>query len=247
LRESLPGFRSESVNLATRRAMDNPDVGTIILKRLANVEGLTISATSALAPKEARKAFDKGRDISKKKKWPEAEKEFQKAVSLYPKYAVAWYELGRIYQQQENWEQARKAYSEALTADGKYVSPYMQMALLSARENNWQDVADTTDRVLKLNPFDFPQAYFYNAVAHLNLNHLDAAEKSAREAIKLDPQHRMPKVQHVLGIILARKEDYSGAAENMRAYLQFAPNANDTDVVKKQLAEVEKFSSARKE
>jgi hypothetical protein len=49
LRASLAGFRSEIVNLAGRRVMDNPDVGTIILKRLGNVEGLTISATSAMA------------------------------------------------------------------------------------------------------------------------------------------------------------------------------------------------------
>ncbi|MCX6634869.1 MAG: hypothetical protein NT090_07275, partial [Acidobacteria bacterium] len=59
LRANLPGFRSEVVNLAGRRVMDNPDVGTIILKRLANVEGMTISATTALAPKDARKSFDK--------------------------------------------------------------------------------------------------------------------------------------------------------------------------------------------
>ncbi|MBI1792014.1 MAG: hypothetical protein HYR60_31185, partial [Acidobacteria bacterium] len=39
LRAVLPGFRSEVVNLSGRRMFDNPDVGTIILRRLANVEG----------------------------------------------------------------------------------------------------------------------------------------------------------------------------------------------------------------
>jgi hypothetical protein len=60
LRASLPGFRSDVVSLANRRFMDNPEVGTIVLHRLGNVEGLTISATTMAAPKDAKKAYDKG-------------------------------------------------------------------------------------------------------------------------------------------------------------------------------------------
>src|SRR5262249_8687766 len=95
-RAALPGFRSDVVNLGGRRAFDNPDVGTIVLHRLANVEGVTISAVSLQAPKDAKKAYDKGHDLLKKKKIPEAEKELDKAVQIYPKYSTAWFELGRI-------------------------------------------------------------------------------------------------------------------------------------------------------
>ncbi|MGH9675261.1 MAG: tetratricopeptide repeat protein, partial [Bryobacteraceae bacterium] len=110
LRAALPGHRSESVNLSGRRVMDNPDVGTIILRRLGNVEGLTISATSLNAPKDARKAFEKGKEQSAKKKLDEAQKELEKAVSLYPKYAVAWYELGLVHERKSKVEDARSAY-----------------------------------------------------------------------------------------------------------------------------------------
>src|SRR6185436_8850699 len=54
IRASLPGFRSDVVNLSGRRAFDNPDLGTIILHRMGNVEGTTISATSLNAPKDAK-------------------------------------------------------------------------------------------------------------------------------------------------------------------------------------------------
>ena len=50
LRAVLPGYRSDVVDLADQRYMDTPDVGTIILHRLADVEGSTISATSLEAP-----------------------------------------------------------------------------------------------------------------------------------------------------------------------------------------------------
>jgi tetratricopeptide (TPR) repeat protein len=244
LRAVLAGFRSDVVNLGGRRAFDNPDVGTIVLHRLGNVEGTTISATSLQAPKDAKKALEKGREAAKKKKFSEAQKELEKAVQIYPKYAAAWFDLGRVLEQQNQIEQAGKAYSEALAADSKFVSPYLQMALIAARQNRWQDVADTTDRALRLNPVDFPAAYFYNSVANYNLKKIDAAEKSAREAQKLDPQHRIPKLDHLLGMILAERRDYAGAAEHMRNYLKFAPGAQDADKVRSQLTELEKLTGS---
>ena len=115
------------------------NVGTIILKRLAGVEGMTFSMTSAMAPKDAKKSYDKARDQLKKKKVDEAQKELEKAVGIYPKYAVAWYELGMIHQQANRKEDARKADEESLKADRKYVNPYLQMAVMSAADNNWRN------------------------------------------------------------------------------------------------------------
>jgi regulator of sirC expression with transglutaminase-like and TPR domain len=39
--------------------------------------------------------------------------------------------------------------------------------------------------------------------------------------------------------VLAQKQDFNGAAENMKLYLKLAPNAPDAENVRKQLAEVE--------
>ena len=241
LRASLPGFRSDVVMLTGRRLFDNPDVGAIILHRLGNVEGTTISLTSLKAPKDAKKAFEKGRDLVRKKKPEKAQKELEKAVGLYPEYAAAWYELGRAMEMQNNAESAKNAYSKALAADAKFVSPYLQLADMAAREGKWQEVADTTERVVKLNPMSFPVAHFYNAVANYNLKNLDAAENSAREALKLDTQHRFPKIDHVLGVILAQKGNFTAAAEHMKGYLKLVPDASDAEMVKKQLTELERL------
>jgi tetratricopeptide (TPR) repeat protein len=245
LQASLPGFRSDSVNLANRRSLDNPEVGTLILHRLGNVEGLTISATSALAPKDAKKAYEKGRNENKKGKWENAERELTKAVEIYPKYAAAWYELGVAQQQQNNLEAARKSYAQALAADSKFVSPYQQLAGMAAKESNWKEVADDTDRLLRLNAIDFPQAWFFNALANYHLQNWDVAEKSARQGLTSDTAHRFPKMDHLLGVLLAQKRDYSGAAEHMRNYLRLNPAASDADLVKKQLAEIEKVTEAQ--
>lgn len=243
IRASYPGYRSQVVTLSGRRVLDNPDVGTIIMKRLGNVEGLMTSMTSMEAPKEAKKAYEKGIGLIKKGKRDEAMREVAKSVELYPRYAAAWFDLGRMHEQGQNDAEARKAYEAAVKADARFVPPYLQLAGLAVREQKWQEAADTSDRVLRLNPFDYPSVYLYSAVANYNLQKMDVAEKAAREGIKQDEQHRTPKLLHILGVILAQREDYSSAADQMKAYLKFAPNARDASMVQNQLAEIEKMAA----
>jgi tetratricopeptide (TPR) repeat protein len=245
IRANLPGFRSDSINLGMRRSMDDPNIGTIILHRLAGVEGVSISVVALQAPKDAKKAFDKGRDLLKKNKDEEAEKQFEKATELYPKYSTAWFELGKLKESQKDAAGARKAYEQALAADPKYINPYRRLFAISVNEQNWKDTADTTRRLIKLDPVDFADAYFYNAAANYYLKNWDEAEKSAREAQKLDPNNHMPKSSQLLGAILVEKQDYAGAAEQIKKYLTALPEGQEADSAKKQLAELEKMAVAK--
>lgn len=245
LRANLAGYRSDMISLAGHRMMDNSDVGTMVLHRVANVEGLTISATSALAPKDAKKAYEKGVEAEKKSKPDDAQKDLEKAVEVYPKYAAAWFELGRVYEGREHLDKAREAYNQSIAADSKFVSPYERLYMLAVKDAKWQEAADTTERVIRLNPYDFPGAFYFNAIANLQLSKLDAAEKSAREAVKLDPRHENPRTNYVLGIVLAQKQDFSGAAECLREYLKEVPQGKDSDKVRQQLADIEKVAQAK--
>jgi tetratricopeptide (TPR) repeat protein len=240
IRANLPGFLSDSIILGFRQALDDPEIGVIHLRRLANVEGYTFSLTTALAPKDARKAYEKGLDDIKKKKWPDAERELSKSVEMYPKYAVAWYELGRVYQQQKKFDDANHAHLEAIKIDSKFINPYGELAMMAAAQQKWDDVDQYTSQMLKLNPYVSPELYFYSAVANYNLHKMDIAERRARDGAKNDTQHRVPKMNQLLGLILAQKKEYKEAAENMRLYLKYSPNAKDADTVKEQVAEMEK-------
>ncbi|MEJ7605891.1 MAG: tetratricopeptide repeat protein [Bryobacteraceae bacterium] len=245
IRAQLPGFRSENVSLAGRRSLDNPDVGTILMRRLAKVDGFTFSGTTLFAPKDAKKAFEKGRELAKKKKLLEAERELAKAVELYPKFAVAWYELGLAYQQQNKIDEALRAYGEAVKADGKYVNPYAQLSMIAAAQAKWEEAAGHSATLIKLNPYFSPQAYYLSGISNFNLKRLDIAEEHTREAVKMDTGRRNPRAQYLLGVILAQKADFGGAADNLRGYLKLVPAGGDTDRVKEQLAEVEKRIAAK--
>jgi tetratricopeptide (TPR) repeat protein len=243
LRAKLAGFRSQTVSLATRRPMDPPDIGTILLHRIAPTEGSVISAVSLRAPKDARKAFDKGQDALKKHKTDDAEADFQKATAAYPEYATAWYELGKIQLGKGQAGDARKSFDAALEADPKFVNPYLEISLMALQAHKWDELADVTNRAVQLDPFDYPQAFFFNAVANYNLQHIDAAEKSAREAQRLDTRHQYPKTDQLMGVILAQKQDYTGAAEQLKNYLRFSPGASDAPSVRTQLEQIEKLTA----
>jgi tetratricopeptide (TPR) repeat protein len=244
LQAVLPGFTSQVLELAGRITNFGTDnVGTIVLHRLDHVEGFTISATSASAPGKAKKEFEKGREMEKKQKWDAAQQALQKAVEVYPQYAVAWFELGQVQVQKSDTLTARQSFHQAAAADAKFISPYQALAQLALREKQWQELVDATDQLLKLNSVNFPQYWFLNAAGHYYLQHFDLAEKNVLQGLKMDVQHQIPKMEYLLGAILAHKRDYQGAAEHMQNYLRLAPGASDASAVQKQLDEVQKLSA----
>ena len=192
---------------------------------------------------KAKKEYEKGRGYAKKEKWDAAQERFQKAVEAYPKYAVAWFELGRVQVQKSDLSAARQSFHQALTADSKFISPYQELANLAAREKQWQELLETTDQLLRLNPVNFPQYWMLNAAANYNLRHFDAAEKSVLQGLRLDAQHHVPKLEYLLGAVLAQRHDYRGAAEHMRNYLKLSPNAPDAGAAQAQVESFEKLSA----
>ncbi|HYA17082.1 MAG TPA: tetratricopeptide repeat protein [Bryobacteraceae bacterium] len=244
LRADLAGYSSTVIQLDRNNVFGEAQSMTLVLHRLANVEGTSVSATLYTAPADARKAYEKGTQSLQKGHLPDAQKDFEKAVALYPKFANAWLSLGRARERQNQTEPARDAFQKALEADPKLVEAQVELGIMAAREKKWRDAAQFLDAALKLDPVDFPQIWFTDAVADFNSGNYDGAEKSAREALKLDTAHRNPQLDQLLGMALAQKHDYAGAAEELRTYLKLAPMAADFTAVKAQLDRIEEILAA---
>jgi tetratricopeptide (TPR) repeat protein len=245
LQASLAGFTSDSIPLEGRfSGYENADVGRIVLHRLANVEGFTISATSAQAPGAARKALEKGQEQQKKSKWDDAQKSLEKAVAIYPKFAVAWFELGRVQLQKNDLDSARRSFQQSLAADSKYVNPYHGLTQIAQRQQSWQELTEVSEKLLALNPVSFPDAWLSNALGNYCLQNFSAAEKSARRGVEMDNEHRVPKLEYLLGLILLKRSDYEGAAQHLRAFLSLATKPADIAEGQKQLDETVRLSAA---
>jgi len=257
LRATVSGFRSSVVSLAGLTPVSSSmDVGAISVHRTTKVKGMTLNAAPYQAPKEARKAFEKGLDAQKNGRLADARQCFEKAVEIYPKYAYAWFELGAVLQNLTQKESARTAYTHAATIDSKFVPPFLSLASMAYEAEDWTQVLNFTNHVLDLDPLkydsvtgyvldldplDYAQAYFYNAAANFKLGKIEDAEKSGLKAERLDVRPRYPQLHLLLADIFARKNDYASAISQTKIYLEFAPHAKDADQVRERLAKLEKL------
>ena len=240
----LPGFVSQVVDVVKHGDWGSVDVGTIHLHRTPQAAAM-ISMTTAAAPPTAVKAFEKGRDEERKRGWDAARKQFEKAVREYPKFAEAWVELGRVQEQQKDFAAAQASFKHAVETDSQLAAPYHELAGIAFDQEKWTDVLEMTSHVLKLSPQGFPDDWFYSAAGYYSLHRYNEAEKNAREGLKLDTEHRIPRLEYLLGVVLVQQRNYSEAVEHMRNYLRLVPKAPDAGTVTQQVAELEKVATAQ--
>ena len=245
LQAVLAGYRSELISIAVKSRSDDGRLGVITLHPLSRASVLTVSATTLDAPANARKAYDRGIDALAKQKWQAASDEFTKAVKAYPKFAIAWYQLGLLRQKGNDSAGASDAWKQALASDSKYIRPYESLTALADHAQDWVSSEAYSRTWIQLDPEDFPGAYLYNAVANARLNHTDAAEGAARKGLQIDKDHKIPRLDVVLALILMGKNQNAEAVKYLREYLALAPNANDAAAVRQQVSRLDAAASAR--
>ena len=241
---ALPGFDSSTLTIGNRNILDNPDIGTITLTREEGAAG-AVSSTTSTAPKDAMKAFEKARAEWQDQKPEKAQRDLEKAVQLDPQFAEAWYQLGKM-QEPSNPQGAGASFSKAVAADPKFTLPYQHLAPLAAQAGKWQDLADAADHELQLDPRGTPQIWYFHALANYKLGKRDVAKASADKALAADPLHTEPNTEELLAVILADNRDYAGALGHLRNCLTYLPSGPDTDIVKQQIAQLEKMVPAAK-
>ncbi len=241
VRAALPGYQSDVVVLQNRSALDNPDIGLVVLRPLAHVKATTISMSSMKAPKKAKEAYEKAFKAVNKNKpdVDKAAKELEKAIEIYPDYAAAWDMLGQVKMQRKDVPGAKEAFQKAMAADANFVSPYMALADIDIQEKKYAEAADLTSRLLELNPH-VPRGQFLNAVANYQLGKLDVAEDSIRKLQSSNEARNYTISHYVLGAILASKGNLPAAAGEFQLFLQKSPEHQYAGQVREKLAEWQK-------
>lgn len=244
LKSFLTGFRSSTITVTERNLRDDPDVGTIALTRDAQSRGTAMSTTSRSAPESAAKYWSKAAAAILEQKPDRASRELEKAVQAYPGFADAWYQLGRL-QMVSSPRDAKICLQKAVTADPNFVSPYEPLAALSLQQEDWQSTMDNANRYLQLDPSGTMHIWYYLALANFQLGNVEAAESNAKRLVAVDPLHNIRNGEQLLAAILARKADYPGAIAHLRNCLTYIPDGPDAQLLKDQIAQLEKHVSVR--
>jgi len=237
VRVTVPGYAPLSKPIVDRADLTGVNVGTLLLTRIAGVTGSSISVTSLLVPKNARKEFEKGDKDARNNRLKSAIRHLEKAVAEYDKYAAAWNALGNIYASNQDVEKSRQAFEKAIAADPDYVPPYVSLANLQVQNQEFESAVETAGKALQLDP-NIGVASFIQAMGNYKLNRLDAAEKNAQEAERA-PHKGMQDLHALHATISLEKQDYSSAAAQMRAYLKEFPEGRFADQMKEQLQQIE--------
>lgn len=222
VREPSPQFRAtlDFAEVALPSLASDP--------RHAGDQRFTVSVSALAAPQKARKAFEEGEKEERKGRLEAAYQHFKEAVSTYPRYAIAWLELGRLQVKQSSLVDAQESFRQAVTSDTSLTTGYIDFAMVAAQQQNWQAMAEMTDTLVQRLPDSSPIYWFLNSAAYYNLGNVKEAESSITRAVRLDPQHQLPQVEYLYGLILGNKKDYKSATQHISAYLLLAPNSKDS-------------------
>jgi tetratricopeptide (TPR) repeat protein len=208
---------------------------TVKMYRLGDHEGSSVSITTLNAPKNARKAYERGEASLAKGRLSQAEQYFSTAVTLYPGYATAWSEFGVALERQGRFSEARAAFLKSYEADPKYIKPLVQRARIAAKQNDWSEEQEAAKQAIDLHAIDFPAAYYSYAEASYHLGRLEEADQNCRRAIELDPRGEVPSARFLLGIVLAQSGKTYEAAENLRAFLKLVSSGAEAEAAREQI------------
>jgi tetratricopeptide (TPR) repeat protein len=234
----LPGYDSSPLPIAARNIADSPNLGTITLRRESGSADASRSSTTASAPKDAVKSFEKARNESFDKKPDRAQRDLQKAVEQYPQYAEAWYQLGKIQEAADSPE-AMNSFSKAVAADPNFVPPYEHLASVAAQNADWKLVLSATNHSLELAPRGSIQIWYFHALGNFQIQKMDVAEASAKKSLSMDPLHMQTNTEQLLAVILSQKGDNAGAIQHLKNCLTYFPPGPNLELVKQQLATLE--------
>lgn len=139
---------------------------------------------------------------------------------------------------------ARASFQHSIVADDKYINPYQSLSQLALRDQSWQELVQLSDKLLALNPISFPEFWLWNSLGNYCTRNIAVAEKSARRGLELDPEHHVPRLEYLMGMVLLKKPDYQQAAHHLRAFLSLTKQPVEIAETQRQLAEIARLSPA---
>ena len=216
----LSGYTSSRLYLGRRSAVGESNLGSIILRRLHQTDGTSVSVTTLTVPKKARKFFDKAVKEVRKGNSDQLKVigPLEKAVQEYPEYANAWSMLGDLRMNAGDTAGARRSFEKSIKADDRYLKPYLPLIWLNLSQNNWKQAARLSETLIRLNPY-LTEARFYHAFSYFNLKDLNTAEQSLLAMHSTDDASRFPQTHRLQAFIYLQRCDFPKAANEMRAFV----------------------------
>jgi len=199
-------------------------------------DAYSINASETNVPLKAKTAFKAAMKALDEGNTEETARQLEAATAAAPKFAQGWHALGIVLEELRKPADARAAYEHAIESDPKMLPAYVTLARTCLKLKDWDCSVKEADNLIKADTKHiYPEIYMHRAVARYELKDLAGAAENAQEAVRLDPRHKKPRAEYILGRILEAQGDLNGARGHISKYLELDPNAPDVDVVRAHL------------
>jgi cytochrome c-type biogenesis protein CcmH/NrfG len=157
----------------------------------------------------------------------------KRAIEIYPDYADAWNNLGAHYHMIGDYEQSIRSFTKVTELNPDFYVGWMNLGSSLLATSRFQEAAEANAMALSLDPTD-PIANSQLGRSYYYLHDYGEAKKFFKRALELDPASA--DLPHLFLAHIAMGENSpKEAAEYLRGFLAYHPNAPNAPQVKQML------------
>lgn len=183
-----------------------------------------VSVRELRIPVKARDAFEKGLERLAKNDAVASRTQFARATATFPDYYEAYYHMGVADLRLGREEEAAQAFQKAIDlSGGRYAWAQFALGLVLCRRGRYAEAETVIRNGLDVDGSQ-PVGHFFLSVVLFQLNRLEQAEESAREALLRKPSFAWAYV--VLADIHAGRAEYRMQLHDLDAYLKLEPDGS---------------------
>ncbi len=176
-------------------------------------------------PKEAQKAFNRGKRYREQKKLEAALKELDRAITFFPDYFQAWTEKGKTEINFGHPQKALLDFTQALRLLPDYEPALSGAGYCHLTLGAYEQSIAVLEKAMQIDSTHVQNLLFLG-IDNLALKRFGKAQEVLERALGLDPKGMI--TAHIyLADALAGQEIYDRAADEIHTYLELNPNAPD--------------------
>jgi len=193
--------------------------------------GATVSVRQLQIPSKARTEFDRGVQRLLKRDPAGSLKHFNTAIQISPDYFEVYYHRGIAEMQLNRNDEALQSFEKAIDlSEGRYARAQFGYGLVLCRNGKPEEAERVVRKGLETEP-NIADGHVVLGYALLRQNRVEEAEKSAKEALRLNDPNA-GKGYLVLADIHAAKGDYQAQVQDLDTYLKLHPNDTKKDFLR---------------
>lgn len=181
-----------------------------------------INAARFSIPDDARKEYERGRELLEERKWKDARKRFQNVIDIAPQFDLGHYYLGVAALQMQDTAAARAAFEQAVTLNDKFAEAQRTYARLLLQDKDYARVADLLAKSLSVEP-DNAWALMNAAFAELQLRRFTDAQIHAQRVHSLKHEG-MANAHMIAAYALDAQGKKAEAINEFKLYLKEDPH-----------------------